>query len=61
MAVTLFPYCCHFQITSVGTATIFNLLFTAIKAKIGYQIVIMLRMHWVCYEDPFMMIYEETG
>ena len=24
MAVTSFPYCCHFQITSVGTTTIYR-------------------------------------
>ena len=61
MAVTLFPYCCNFQITSVGTITIFNLFFTAIKAQIGYQILIKLRMHQVCYEYSFMMIYEGTS
>ena len=45
IAVTLFPYCCNFQITSVGTTTIFNLLFTSIKAQVGYKILIKLRMH----------------
>ena len=34
----MFPYCCHFQKTSVGT--IFNLSFTAIKAQIDHQILI---------------------
>ena len=61
MAVMLFPYCRHFQTTSVGTTAIFNLPFIVIKAQIGYQILIKLRMHYVCYEDPFMMIYEETS
>ena len=51
MAVRLFPYCCHFQITSVGTTTIFNLSFFTIKAQIGYQILLKLRMHYVCYEN----------
>ena len=58
MVMKLFPYCCHFQKTLVGTATIFNISFTAIDC---HQILIKLLIHWVCYEDPFMMIYEETS
>ena len=45
-----FPYCCHFQITSVGTAVIFNLSFTAIKYQTDHQIFIKLRTHKACYE-----------
>ena len=41
-----------FPITSVGTATKLNLSFTAIKVQIGYQILVKLRTHSVCYEDP---------
>ena len=51
-AMKLFPYCCHFQITSVGTTTIFNLSFTNIKVQIDHRILIKLRTHMVCYEDP---------
>ena len=40
-----FPYCCHFQITSVGTAVIFNLSFTAIKYQTDHQIFIKLRIN----------------
>ena len=74
------PYCCHFQITSVGATTILNLPFTTIdsfttevhikykpmdwflydrnlrhervKIQIDHQILIKLRMHKFCYEDP---------
>ena len=48
----LFPYCCHFPITSVGTTTIFNLSFTAMKIQIYHQILVKSRTHRVCFEDP---------
>ena len=51
-AMKLFPYFCHFQIISVGTTAIFNLPFTAIKVQVGHQVLIKLRMHKVCYENP---------
>ena len=51
-AMKLFPYCSHFQITSVGTTIIFNLPFTAIKFQIGHQILINLRTHRVYFENP---------
>ena len=50
-AIKLFPYCCHFQITSVGTTIIINLSLTAIEFQIGHQVLIKLRTHKVCYED----------
>ena len=46
-AMKLFPYCYHFQITSVGTTTIFNLSFTVIKGQISHQILIKLRIRFV--------------
>ena len=52
MTMKLFPYCCHFQTTSVKTTNIFNLSFTTIKFQIDHQILTKLRTHKVCYQDP---------
>ena len=51
-AMKLFPCCCHFQIISVGTTAIFNLVFTAIKVQISYQILIKLHMQKFFYKNP---------
>ena len=51
-AMKLFPYCSHFQITAVGTNTIFNLSFSTIKLVVNGP----SNFYWVtykgCYEDP---------
>ena len=41
-----------FEITWIGTPTTFNPSFTTIKVQIDHQILIKLRTHKVCYEDP---------
>ena len=48
MAMKLFPSCCHFQITSAGTA----ISYLIIWLSDGHQILIKLSTRKVCYEDP---------